>query len=553
MRKKLILIKMPNDRILSNDNLLDILLLSADATAIYTSEDFIIEMANDAMLAFWGKEREIIGLPLYDGVPELRGQPFKQMLQTVSRTGVTDAGLTTAETLINNELQKHYYEYEYRAIFDAEGKAYAILHRAVNVTERETNKQQLKVRETEIQALNEELAASNEELLAMNEELRVTNEELLTSNQHVTYLNAELRENEKHLKQMVQTVTESEQRFRVMAECTDVMIAVGDATGAATYFNEAWVKATGRANDDLLKHGWIDLIHAEDKDRVLKTFTDAFSTHAPWEWEFRMPDIKGGYRWLLARGQPRLNTDRTFAGYISSTIDITGIKETEQRKNDFISMVSHELKTPLTSLSGYMQLLKSKSVKNEDMFTAGMVEKAIRQVSRMTALINGFLNMSRLETAQIYIDKVGFDLATLIKEVEEEAKTSFSSHHFVFEPLNESRVCADRDKIEQVINNLISNAVKYSPPGSNIKISCEATKGKLLFKVQDEGIGISQEDQPRLFERYFRVNNSSYKNVAGFGIGLYLCAEIIKRHDGKIGVTSNVDQGSTFYFELPIA
>jgi two-component system sensor histidine kinase VicK len=544
---------MPNDRILSKDTLLDILLLSADATAIYTSEDIIIEMANDAMLAFWGKNREIIGLPLYDGVPELRGQPFKQMLQTVLRTGVTDAGLTTAETLINNELQKHYYEYEYRAIFDAEGKACAILHRAANVTERETNKQQLKIRETEIQALNEELAAGNEELLAMNEELSVTNEELLTSNQHVTRLNAELRENEKHLRQMVQTVTESEQRFRVMAECTDVMIAVGDATGAATYFNEAWVKTTGRANNDLLKHGWVDLIHAEDKDRVMKTFTEAFSTHAPWEWEFRMPDIKGGYRWLLARGQPRLNTDGTFAGYISSTIDITGIKENEQRKNDFISMVSHELKTPLTSLSGYMQLLKSKSVKNEDMSTAGMVEKAIRQVSRMTTLINGFLNVSRLETAQIYIDKVDFDIATLIKEVEEEAQTSFSSHHFVFEPLSESRVCADRDKVEQVINNLISNAVKYSPPGSDIKISFEATNGKLLFQVKDQGIGISQEDQPRLFERYFRVNNSGYKNVAGFGIGLYLCAEIIKRHDGKIGVTSDVGQGSTFYFELPAA
>jgi PAS domain S-box-containing protein len=544
---------MPTDRILSKDALLDILQLSADATAIYTSEDIIIEMANDAMLEFWGKGREIIGQPLYDGVPELRGQPFKQMLQTVLRTGITDAAITTAETRIDKELQTHYYEYEYRAIFNADGKPYAILHRAANVTEREISKRQLKIRETEIQALNQELAASNEELMAMNEELSVTNEELLAANQHATRLNTELLENEQRLKDMVQNVTESEQRFKTMAEGTDVMIAVGDETGAAVYFNQAWVKTTGRDNDELLRHGWIDLMHTEDKGRVIKIFTDAFNSQAPWEWEFRMPDIKGGYRWLLARGRPRFNTDGTFAGYISSTIDITGLKENEQRKNDFISMVSHELKTPLTSLSGYMQLLTLKAVKSEDTSTGSMVEKALRQISRMTTLINGFLNVSRLESARIYIDLVKFDMATLIKDVDEEVQTSISSHQVVFSPLNETWVNADRDKIGQVINNLVSNAVKYSPQGSKIQISCEAAGGRLVVKVKDQGIGISAEDQPRLFERYFRVKNSGYQNVAGFGIGLYLCAEIIKRHNGTIGVNSEMGKGSTFYFKLPLA
>ncbi|WP_342644498.1 ATP-binding protein [Mucilaginibacter sp. CSA2-8R] len=544
---------MPNNRILSKDTLLDILTLSADATAIYTGDDIIIEMANDAMLAFWGKQREIIGLPLYDGVPELHGQPFKQMLQAVLRTGTTDSGVTTAETRINNQLQTHYYEYEYRPIFDNKGEPYAILHRAANVTERETSKRQLTIRETEIKALNKELAASNEELMAMNEELCVTNEDLLATNQHVTRLNTELRKNEQHLKQMVQNVTESEQRFRIMAEGTDVMIAVGDETGDATYFNEAWVKATGRTREELLNHGWIDLMHTDDKDRVVKIFTDAFSKRAPWEWEFRMPDIKGGYRWLLARGQPRLSTDNTFAGYISSTIDITVIKENEQRKNDFISMVSHELKTPLTSLSGYMQLLKSRAVKSQDMQTTGMVEKAIRQVSRMTTLINGFLNVSRLESAHIHIDRIRFDMAKLINEVEDEVLSTIGSHQIVFAPVEATWIHADRDKIGQVINNFISNAVKYSPPGSNINITCEATSNKLVLNVRDEGIGINQEDQPRLFKRYFRVNNSGYQNVAGFGIGLYLCAEIIKQHGGKIGVESKMRKGSTFYFELPLA
>ncbi len=245
-----------------------------------------------------------------------------------------------------------------------------------------------------------------------------------------------------------------------------------------------------------------------------------------------MPDIKGGYRWLLARGRPRFNTDGAFVGYISSTVDITAIKENEKRKNDFISMVSHELKTPLTSLSGYTQLMRSKAVKVQDTSTAGMVDKAVRQISRMTTLINGFLNVSRLESAQIYIDPVKFDMAALIKKVDEEVQTSVSSHRVIFALLKENWVNADRDKIGQVINNLISNAVKYSPPDSTINVSCNADDSYLIVKVKDQGIGISPEDQPRLFERYFRVANSGYRNVAGFGIGLYLCAEIIKRHNG---------------------
>jgi len=234
-------------------------------------------------------------------------------------------------------------------------------------------------------------------------------------------------------------------------------------------------------------------------------------------------------------------------------MDITEQKADEQRKNDFISMVSHELKTPLTSMNGYLQMLQLKARKTEDGFTVHALDKANKQVSKMTAMINGFLNVSRLEAGKIYIDKQHFDMALLIKEVEEESIATISSHRVVFAPVEQTFVNADREKIGQVINNFISNSVKYAPAGSTIQVACITIGANTQVSVKDEGMGIKQDDINHLFDRYYRVEGYHMKSIAGFGIGLYLCKEIIQRHDGHIWVESEVGKGSTFYFSLPIA
>jgi two-component system sensor histidine kinase VicK len=168
-------------------------------------------------------------------------------------------------------------------------------------------------------------------------------------------------------------------------------------------------------------------------------------------------------------------------------------------------------------------------------------------------MINGFLNISRLESGKIHMDYHLFDMAGLLKEGEEEAEVSITSHQLVFAPVNEIMLNADREKIGQVISNLISNAVKYSPSGSTIHIACIATDGKALVSVTDEGMGVSKEDLPRIFERYYRVKGNETRNIAGFGIGLYLCSEIIKGHGGDIWAESTFGKGSSFYFTLPLA
>ncbi|HEC0197052.1 TPA: hypothetical protein R1Q24_005327, partial [Escherichia coli] len=162
--------------------------------------------------------------------------------------------------------------------------------------------------------------------------------------------------------------------------------------------------------------------------------------------------------------------------------------------------------------------------KTDDEFAIGSLNKANTQINKMTNMINGFLNVSRLESSQIHIDSQPFDFADLIREAEEEALSIVTTHRILFKPVQPTPVFADYDKITQVINNLISNAVKYSPAGSQIEVSCVTVNGMAQLSVRDQGMGISEKDLDKLFDRYYRVEGDQMKSISGFGIGLYLCS-----------------------------
>ena len=347
------------------------------------------------------------------------------------------------------------------------------------------------------------------------------------------------------------TLEESESRFRNMAEATDVFIAVGDETSNATYFNTSWTTLTGRSMEDLLKYGWADLIHPDDRDRYVEIYLEAFKSKSPFTGEFRILDKDGNYSWLLAKGSPRFNKNGEFAGYISSSVDISELKKDEIRKNDFIGMVSHELKTPLTAISGFVQVLHSRAKKNDDSYALTALNRTYNQVKKMTVMINGFLNVSRLESGKLLIEKSDFQLDELVRELVEESDLVQFSHKINLSVSQPIIVNADRDKIGSVVSNLLSNAVKYSPSGTDIDVRCEILDGNALVSITDDGIGIDKEDIDKLFNRYYRVGK--HHTISGFGIGLYLSSEIIERHNGKIGVESEIGKGSTFYFKIPLA
>ncbi|WCT10321.1 PAS domain S-box protein [Mucilaginibacter jinjuensis] len=232
--------------------------------------------------------------------------------------------------------------------------------------------------------------------------------------------------------------------------------------------------------------------------------------------------------------------------------DITEKKLDETRKNDFIGMVSHELKTPLTSLGAIIQAANTKLKNSEDNFLASAMNKANQQVKRMTTMINGFLNISRLESGKIHIDKQVFDIETLIAEVIDEASLTATTQQIRFEKRGGTEVKADRDKIGSVISNLISNAQKYSFKGTIVEVACTASNKQVIISVKDSGMGIKQEDLSKIFDRYYRVEADQTRHIAGFGIGLYLSSEIISRHNGKVWAESEPGKGSIFYFSLPL-
>lgn len=260
----------------------------------------------------------------------------------------------------------------------------------------------------------------------------------------------------------------------------------------------------------------------------------------------------GKLRWVRAIGNLTHNHKNKPTYFTGTLIDITLHKLDELRKNDFIAMVSHELKTPLTSLQGYVQLLTNKAKKSEDLAAVGMLERAYKQVKKMTTLINGFLTISHLEAGKIALNLQDFDISALINEIVDEVVIITTKHNIEIHVCPPLFVYADREKIGQVIANMLNNAVKYSPKGKEIEVSCGKVNGMLQVSIKDEGMGIKPEDQGKLFDRYQRIESANTQAISGFGLGLYLSAEIIQRHKGKVWVESELGKGATFYFNLPI-
>ncbi|GAC1314563.1 MAG: hypothetical protein NVSMB24_39360 [Mucilaginibacter sp.] len=248
---------------------------------------------------------------------------------------------------------------------------------------------------------------------------------------------------------------------------------------------------------------------------------------------------------------PIRDTHGNIIGVSKIARDITEKKQEETRKNDFIAIVSHELKTPLTSMKSYVQVMLQKAKKDGDSFSINALTRADMQAKKMTVMIQDFLTMAKLEDGKVPLHKEIFKLHGLADEVVSDAQILTSIHTVELKDCPGVKLNADREKIGQVLTNLVSNAMKYSPKGGVIVVGCQLLEGKKVkIYVQDEGVGISAKDQKRLFERFYRVKNEKLKTISGFGIGLYLVSEILSYHNSKIEVESAEGVGSTFYFIL---
>lgn len=216
------------------------------------------------------------------------------------------------------------------------------------------------------------------------------------------------------------------------------------------------------------------------------------------------------------------------------------------KKNEFIALASHELKTPLTTVKGYLQILERYEI---NQIGQRFLAKALKQIDRIEALITELLDISRIEAGKLDLYYETFDIGELVLDVVETFHFSSLTHHIVISDIQNITIQADRQRIEQVLINLLSNAIKYSPESDSVYVSIEASDGYVTVNVTDEGMGMSLEQQGKIFTRFFRVAGTS--KMPGLGLGLYLSKQIIERHGGRIGVQSEAGKGSTFYFSIP--
>lgn len=284
---------------------------------------------------------------------------------------------------------------------------------------------------------------------------------------------------------------------------------------------------------------FVQYVHAA----VLGEGTISTGSHV---FEMTHPNI----RYIQLYAEP-LYRDQEKWGTLLVYRDITKEYEIDQMKSEFVSTVSHELRTPLASVLGFAELMLNKELKPERQ--QRYMTAIYQEAKRLTSLINDFLDLQRMESGrQAYeMEKVAID--QLVREVFSLHQVQSPVHSFYLDVQTEHvTVHGDRDKLRQVLMNLISNAVKYSPRGGNVRVICREEENHLLVEVQDEGLGIPAESLPRLFTKFYRVDNTDRREIGGTGLGLAIVQEIIHMHQGEVAVASELGKGSTFTVTLPL-
>jgi PAS domain S-box-containing protein len=481
------------------DRLKDFFMQAPAGICILDGPNLVFELVNPLYQELL-PGRNLLHRPLFEALPELLGTPLEQILLRVYHAGESykiDESLIPIAEYEGGVTRDRYFTFNYQPRRNEENKVDGIMVFVFEVTG----------------------------IIRVQQQLR------------------EARERAEQQKRIYETVTSS---------TPDLMYVFG-LDYRFTYANTALLSMWGKSYEDsvgksLLENGyepWHAAMHEREIDQVV-------ATKLPVRGEVEFPHAILGKRVYDYIFTPVINEQGEVEAVAGTTRDVTERKLDETRKGDFIAMVSHELKTPLTSLTAIIQIAESKLKTSQDIFLVSAMERANRQVRRMTDMINGFLNISRLESGKIHIDKQEFDIVGLISDVIAETRLTTSDQVISFEGPEPIGVNADRDKITSVISNYISNAIKYSLKEQPVIVKCITDSGQVIVSVTDKGMGVNPGDLAKIFERYYRVETEGTRRIPGFGIGLYLSSEIIERHGGKVWAESQPGAGSTFYFSLPL-
>ncbi|MGB4400614.1 MAG: ATP-binding protein [Daejeonella sp.] len=468
---------------------------SPSAIAILKGDELIIDIANDAILETWGKGKDVFGKPLLAIMPEVIDQGFDKLFHHVYTTGEPRYGYEVPVQLMRNgKMELSYYTFVYQAQRNMAGEIEGIAIIANEVSPQ-----------------------------------------------------AELSKK----------IIESESHLRKMYDLMPAKITNADPDGGVTYCNRNWLDYTGLSFADFSRFGYYNIMHPDELDEFRKRMEKAAKTGTDFEMEMRFMNLEGEYKWHLNRASPVRDEAGNISMWIGVTTEIHEMKEVEIKKEDFLKMVSHELKTPVTSIKGYVQMLlamlkEEQQAKLAPLPVRSSLLRVQVQVERLTKLVNEILDISRFKENKLELHKQTFNFNNLVDETVQDIL--HTKPHLTIKIFNEP-VCefyGDKDRIGQVIINFITNAIKYSPVDELIEVRVKQGENKqILFSVKDFGIGIEKKHQEKIFERFYRVEGKNENIFAGFGIGLFIANEIVKRHNGFIKLESKIGKGSVFTFVLP--
>ncbi|KFC20371.1 ATP-binding protein [Chryseobacterium sp. FH1] len=333
--------------------------------------------------------------------------------------------------------------------------------------------------------------------------------------------------------------------FHLMLEALPQIAFTLDGDGKVNFVNSKWYEYSASELE-------FPETHPDDKN-IQYEFERCKKKGKALELESRIKNITtGDYRFHLLRMSP-VYDGKSIKNWVGTFTDIDDQKKVEKEKDEFLSIASHELKTPLTSIKAYMQLLDRKLKINEGTTEANYVNKALSQVEKLNTLITDLLDVSKIDNGKLKINKKPTNLDSVIHTAIEtilqthDDKVKITRHGFIPDIL----IPLDAIRIEQVLINFLTNAIKYSPENNQVIVTTFVDENEVRVSVTDFGIGIPDFKQDAVFKKFYRVEESSLQ-FQGMGIGLYICSEIIQQHDGTIGLSSVVEEGSTFYFTLPL-
>lgn len=344
------------------------------------------------------------------------------------------------------------------------------------------------------------------------------------------------------------SIADVEERIRLAVEAAEIGTYEHDLLNDELRASERYYEIFG-FDHAVHRNELVLMIHPDDQAMATRQREESYQTGKLF-YEARFILSDGTVKWIRAQGNVYHDDDHRPMKVLGTILDITEFKRLQQQKDDFISIASHELKTPITTLKASLQLLERLKHKPDNTLLPKLIEQSNRSMNKISELVEDLLNVSRMNEGEIRLDKTTFKISDILNECCNHIRVS-GTHELIFEGDEELEVRADEHRIDQVIVNFVNNAVKYAPDSPLIYLLAERRGNMAWVAVKDLGSGIPFEKQALLFDRYYRADSSGVQ-VSGLGLGLYISAEIINRHKGQIGVESEPGKGSTFWFTLPL-